>query len=140
MFEETKVCSKCKEVKAISSFPYKKAPKKQSYCKECQKEYGRLHYAKNKEDYIARNKIYEQTIRDHIDNLKSKPCHDCSQSFPPICMDFDHVNGQKIQSVSQLMNSNSLKRLLLEIEKCELVCACCHRIRTQNRYHNTKSE
>ncbi|MDP4236659.1 MAG: thiamine pyrophosphate-dependent dehydrogenase E1 component subunit alpha, partial [Bacteroidota bacterium] len=34
--------------------------------------------------------------------LKTKPCLDCGNSFPPECMDFDHVRGEKYGNVSHL--------------------------------------
>lgn len=66
--------------------------------------------------------------------LKSKPCTDCGDQFPPSVMDFDHMRGEKVAEVSALVGSRgSLKRILAEIEKCDLVCANCHRLRTARR-------
>jgi hypothetical protein len=62
--------------------------------------------------------------------LKEKPCRDCEKSFPPCCMDFDHVRGQKFKGVGQMVGQHSLPVILSEISKCDLVCACCHRVRT----------
>ena len=61
--------------------------------------------------------------------LKSGPCTDCGNAFPPECMDFDHVRGEKVQGVSCMSGIAALA----EIEKCDLVCANCHRIRTRER-------
>jgi len=47
-------------------------------------------------------------------------------------MDFDHV-GEKTSEVSALVRTRGTKRLLEEIEQCELVCANCHRERTFKR-------
>jgi len=70
---------------------------------------------------------------------KSRPCIDCGHSFPPECMDFDHVRGEKIMPVSRLSKDwRSLKLLLEEIEKCDVVCANCHRIRTTSRMKETE--
>ena len=68
-----------------------------------------------------------------IDKLKSGPCTDCGKIFPPECMDFDHVRGQKLGNISKM----SLKRALEEVWKCELVCATCHRQRTLERRLDT---
>ena len=38
--------------------------------------------------------------------------------------------GEKVQNISQCQ---SMEALLTEIEKCDVVCAICHRIRTWNR-------
>lgn len=66
--------------------------------------------------------------------LKSGPCTDCGKHFPPIAMDFDHVRGQKTANVSSLYFAPA-ETVMEEIAKCELVCACCHRIRTERNYH-----
>lgn len=63
---------------------------------------------------------------------KDKPCADCGGTFPPECMDFDHVRGRKLLCIGQSWNL-SAERLEREIAKCEVVCANCHRIRTGKR-------
>lgn len=68
--------------------------------------------------------------------MKAGPCFDCGKCFPPECMDFDHVRGEKVGDVGQLFIAVSIEALIDEIEKCDLVCANCHRIRTKKRYNN----
>lgn len=58
------------------------------------------------------------------------PCTDCGHHFAPCQMDFDHVSGQKVKPVSQ-MTGGSWEAIEREIAKCDLVCANCHRVRTQ---------
>ena len=48
-------------------------------------------------------------------------------------MQFDHIGTDKISSVSRLVSGRSRQAVLDEIEKCELVCANCHSIRTWHR-------
>jgi hypothetical protein len=49
-------------------------------------------------------------------------------------MDFDHVRGEKTHILARLRTGRlAWSRLLDELEKCELVCSNCHRIRTQLR-------
>ena len=87
--------------------------------------------------------IYRQKLRDavakhqrkkqaYLNELKSKPCMDCGNTFPPECMDFDHVRGTKFKGVGLLVMYKS-EVLEAEIAKCDLVCANCHRIRTTER-------
>lgn len=67
-----------------------------------------------------------------LQGLKDKPCVDCGGTFPPVCMDFDHVRGKKLFSIGP--NSHVAEdRVLKEIAKCDLVCSNCHRIRTARR-------
>jgi len=54
------------------------------------------------------------------------------KTFPPEAMDFDHVRGHKLSGIAKMYNQ-SLDRILLELRKCDLVCACCHRLRTFER-------
>lgn len=67
--------------------------------------------------------------------LKSKPCTDCGNSFPTCCMDFDHRLGTvKSYNVASMFAHHYNKELILkELDKCDLVCANCHRIRTRDR-------
>ena len=64
------------------------------------------------------------------------PCEDCGAFFPSQAMDFDHVRGHKDLQISTLMKNRSpLSKLLTELEKCDLVCTNCHRIRTYSKYY-----
>jgi hypothetical protein len=73
-----------------------------------------------------------------LDGLKAKPCQDCGGTFPPECMDFDHKPGfEKRRKVAGLFTCSKAK-VLSEIEKCDLVCANCHRTRTVRRNRETK--
>ena len=78
-------------------------------------------------------------IKEAIKKIKNAPCTDCGNVFPPECMDFDHVRGVKKFSIStpSRMRGSTLLDLLEELDKCELVCANCHRIRTRKRMLKT---
>jgi len=54
-------------------------------------------------------------------------------------MDFDHINATtKTGIVSYLTKSGRIGALKKEIQKCELVCANCHRQRTHDRFKELK--
>lgn len=74
-----------------------------------------------------------KTTRKIVLLMKQVPCADCKKFFPPCCMDFDHVRGKKVANVSKIAADGRIEDLLAEIEKCEVVCAICHRIRTAKR-------
>jgi hypothetical protein len=105
---------------------------------EHKKSKDRKYYNENRADYYERNevrneKLWRKTI-DIVDAMKLKPCTDCNKTYMPIQMDFDHVSGEKHDNVSSLMHRHkSLRRVLDEISKCELVCSNCHRVRTEVR-------
>jgi hypothetical protein len=95
----------------------------------------RKHYQANKEQYYRRNLEKKEKMIEWVNNFKSnKPCLDCGLIFPVYCMDFDHRDSLlKLKNISNLKNCGNWKKLFEEIEKCDLVCAICHRIRTHNR-------
>lgn len=74
-------------------------------------------------------------LRGWLVKLKSMPCIDCGGSFENCCMDFDHRIGTiKANNVgSMFAHHHSVDLIKIELEKCDLVCANCHRIRTRNR-------
>lgn len=88
------------------------------------------HYQENRERYIAQAAQRRAMLAKMVREAKDKPCADCQEKFPYYVMDFDHVRGKKIAAISRLINKGSLSALLAEMEKCDVVCANCHRIRT----------
>lgn len=89
-------------------------------------------FRKALEKYSERSRRYK--ANHYINELKSAPCMDCKQIFDSICMDFDHIRGEKKFDISRMTGKGmSLARIQEEIDKCELVCSNCHRIRTKSR-------
>jgi hypothetical protein len=131
-----KICFECKTNKSLDCFS-KNTSKKDglsSHCKECHKILRRNHYLKNKQKIYSQVKQTRSQYKQWFQKLKDKPCADCKNKYPYYCMDFDHLTNNKKFNVSQLYRANRKKELLKEeIEKCELVCANCHRIRTFKR-------
>jgi len=72
---------------------------------------------------------------------------DCGGAFPVVCMDFDHrdgeekhprlthrENGYKRCPISMTaLATQSLRAFKAEVDKCDVVCANCHRLRTERR-------
>ena len=82
-----------------------------------------------------KNRLHNTKKKQFIDNLKeSTPCTDCGLFFPSYVMEFDHRESRNGNpTVAALISKLGLARLKEEIEKCDLVCANCHRIRTFKR-------
>jgi len=59
-------------------------------------------------------------------------CVDCGYAENPDALQFDHVRGDKVRSISQMVLS-AWDKLFAELEKCEVRCANCHAIRTAER-------
>ncbi len=70
--------------------------------------------------------------------LRQHPCTDCGEK-DIIVLDFDHVRGTKRQGISVMIRVGyKWEDILLEIDKCEVVCANCHRKRTAKRGNHFK--
>ena len=76
--------------------------------------------------------VLRKERQERFNTLKSAPCKDCGRYFHPFAMDFDHINPDKKDSnVGRLVwGLTPWDKVLAEIEKCDLVCANCHRLRT----------
>lgn len=99
---------------------------------------ARNHYLANREKMIRRALAHKKNlvskIRENVQELKNTtPCADCGVSYPFYVMQFDHVTGKKLFNVADTSQWSSWKRVLLEIEKCEIVCGNCHAERTYRR-------
>jgi len=130
-----KKCSKCEIEKPINEFNSKGRNKLQPYCRPCDNEHARQYYKKNRERVKKQindaRKIRVANLSNEIRKLKeSVPCADCGKKYPYYVMDFDHITGKKIDNISSMINSGVSKKIKEEIEKCEIVCANCHRERT----------
>lgn len=68
--------------------------------------------------------------REQLIAYKGGRCMDCNRVFPIVCMDFDHrIPAEKSFAIGSNYNK-SIDDLMLEVDKCDLVCSNCHRIRT----------
>lgn len=90
---------------------------------------------------LATNKAWRKRMICEIKMVSG--CMDCGFSGPPEALQFDHVRGVKKFTISGNLNF-AWERILSEIEKCEVVCANCHIIRTtaraRARYANPASD
>ena len=148
-------CSKCKLEKTNDEFYRRANGNLRLDCKSClnkrvseRSKKRFLEISNYKKKYYLENK---QTIREERKDLrkekvkiielnKNKECLDCGKKFPSCAMDFDHRNPKdKKVGISKILNTNySVDVLLEELDKCDLVCACCHRTRTQNWFNENK--
>jgi hypothetical protein len=101
---------------------------------------SKRHYRANKKKIKARSRqrnIKQTEINRHyVTQLKTNSqCIDCGEDNP-LVLDFDHVRGEKIKCISDMVRgAYSLKTLQNEIDKCEIRCSNCHRIATHKRHH-----
>jgi hypothetical protein len=130
-----KVCSICKgKPKPLTAFNKNEARKDghQSHCRECGRKHAKRYYQSNKATMApAIRKAKKARIKENYqriyDYLLAHPCVDCKED-DPVVLDFDHVRGKKKGHVSRLASmGNSWETLEIEILKCDVRCANCHR-------------
>lgn len=94
-------------------------PKRRTYATE--KDYQQ----KRKADFTA-----------VMNRYKASPCADCGGRFDLVSMDFDHRDPSKKEFCVSHMRKGfiSMRRFVEEIEKCDVVCANCHRVRTKKQH------
>lgn len=98
----------------------------------------RRHYERNKEQYSKNNILKKERVREYLENIKNVPCMDCGKSYPSYVMDFDHRDiTKKLGGVGFFASKRSWAKMLAEIEKCDIICANCHRERTSKQMKYT---
>ncbi len=136
---EKKCCSKCNTEKSLKEFNWRDEQKgwRHSFCKTCHAKYRKKHYHNNKDKYIhkasAWNKKQTALLREFIlAYLKSHSCVDCGLNDIRV-LDFDHVKGKFMGISVMVRRCHSIDSIKKEIEKCDVRCANCHRIKTFER-------
>lgn len=87
---------------------------------------------KNREDLYAAQKRHRVRVRaELLEYLSKKRCIDCGEN-DPVVLDFDHIDRKtKSKGIARMLSGHyAWATLLLEIEKCEIRCANCHRRKT----------
>ena len=113
-------CSRCGKNKNSSKFT-----KGRNTCRDCKRDIN-----KN-----SQNKTRERNQQYIIDYLTKNPCNHCGED-DIIVLEFNHL-GNKTDDVSNLLNKgSSLERLIEEINKCEVLCANCHKRFTAKQQNN----
>jgi hypothetical protein len=142
----TKWCYDCKRFKPVEAFAFanKARGSRQGRCRACHAKYRRQHYIRNRDTYIrqevARIRRYRDQNRPLIrEYLRVHPCADCGES-DIIVLDFDHRDpSAKSHNVILLAMHKPWNRVLLEIAKCDVRCANCHRKRTAQQFRWRKA-
>jgi hypothetical protein len=133
-----KRCGRCGQLKPVDDFAWRRKEKGQrhNYCRPCHADYHRAHYLTNRTRYIAQAATQKQALRLErtrylIEYFKAHPCVDCGET-DPVVLEFDHLRDKSFEITAKLITYR-WQRILDEIEKCEVVCANCHRRRTAER-------
>lgn len=137
-----RICTVCKASKPEQDFFYrnKRAEKLHSQCKACyvikRRAIWHDHYhkygSKYRERAVERNKKIKDNLRKILlEYLSDKSCQKCGISDPRV-LEFDHLDSStKSFGIARAIGDTiSWEKILLEIEKCQILCANCHKIRT----------
>jgi hypothetical protein len=96
--------------------------------------YQREWYQRNKEKKKRQNKQRQEGMQALMKyNKHHAACVDCGVRYPHWKLDYDHVRGDKKFCLSRVGNKGSWRLFYEELDKCEIVCANCHRGRTYKR-------
>ena len=132
-----KICSDCTQSLPFDSFNKKKTNKNntiqyQSKCKECNKKYHQQHYRNNKNDYLKKARKwdlnYKRTIYQLLMDSSKNGCRYCNEKDFR-CIEFNHIDrSTKLYNISHMINNSmSIHDIKMELQKCEPVCANCHK-------------
>jgi hypothetical protein len=131
-------CGRCGETKPVESFNWRRKERGQrdNMCRPCWAAYKHEHYSANKLRYITQAAASKQRLRVQrtawlLDYFASHPCCDCGES-DPVVLDFDHRRDKTFE-IAESLTYRKWEVILAEIEKCDVVCANCHRRRTAAR-------
>jgi len=115
----TRICRKCGLIKHEDSFPIFKNKKHHCYCFVCHKDIPK---ERSKENRIM---VYKY--------LLEHPCVDCGETNP-LVLEFDHIGATKKEyNISDLLKQQDQRKIIIEMNKCEVRCRNCHIIKTAER-------
>ena len=121
-----KKCTRCKRIKLISKF-YKNA----YWCKKCFSNY----YKENRQHRINMSNSYIKRNLDFVKKIKNNSlCTKCGFDNP-IALDFHHrdPNQKSFELSGSSVGGRSLETIQEELDKCDILCANCHRILHNDR-------
>lgn len=101
--------------------------------KEFHKQRSREHYLKNQAEIKARTAERKKKQRAAFADFKATlKCNRCGFDHPA-ALDFHHTDPTIKESiVSNLISNGCYTRAKLEMDKCEVLCANCHRLHHYN--------
>ena len=135
-----KECSVCNKTKAVTEF-YKMKRKGGFYytpdCKQCRCKVVKKWREENQQTVYKMEKAKRNKRREEktaiVLELKKRGCSSCGGQFEHYQLDFDHVRGKKVQEIACMVrNATAVSTFKKELEKCDLMCAICHRRKTMS--------
>lgn len=141
------ICNKCGVEKDEKEFYVRNMRKNilHRQCKACYKAHRQKnyenHYLKYREAYLQRAKLRRERLRTEFrtqmkNYMSNKSCQDCGENDIRV-LELDHIepSGKKFTISQAVRLGYSWQDILLEIEKCQVLCANCHKKRTASQFN-----
>lgn len=133
-----KLCVTCREWKEETEFNwrYKSLGVRHPTCRDCHKPFRKNWYENNKERHLKqvqeRKREARNAAREYVwDYLAAHPCIECGEADPRV-LEFHHRHG-KDKAVSEMVTDGYPTATIQgEIDKCDVLCANCHRRKTMD--------
>jgi len=106
------ICGSCKKHKPTDQFYKKTETTKQFYCKDCFNEYVKQRWKERKKKAIE---------------YKGGKCASCGYNRCPDVLEFHHRNSETKEFDWKKLRQMAWNKALKELDKCDLLCANCHR-------------
>ncbi len=129
-----KKCSKCSNEyeETVDNFSPDRGALS-AWCRTCKSDYHKELYKKDpsrKLKLLERNEARQHDIRLKVmDHLYKNPCVKCGEDNP-LVLDFDHLEDKDFSISRAILRTYGWSRIEKEIQKCQVLCANCHRIKT----------
>jgi hypothetical protein len=136
-----RTCRVCQQIKPLELFSKHKryADGVDTECKACAVKRAKA-WDQTETGQLSR-KAAQQRNKDYVYGyLKQNQCVDCGESRWEV-LEFDHVRGQKYCGISAMIQGRlSLNKIKIEIAKCDVRCANCHRLKTYRENGGLRGE
>ena len=82
----------------------------------------------NKQDLYKSQIMRWRRIKEKAIEYKRGKCTICGYNAHPAALDFHHTNPQEKEVTWDKLRLRSWDKIIIELDKCVLLCANCHRI------------
>ena len=141
-----KICTKCLVEKDEDEYfvKDKRTGRLHTQCKSCYKEHRQTyhveHYRKYGDQYRARAKARRTLVRRElqarlIEYMRDKSCIRCGEADIRV-LEFDHIDPttKRLSIARALTYGKPWEYISEEMQKCQILCANCHKKRTAAQY------
>ena len=113
-----------------------------SICRECGKVRSKRYYQENLEKHRQvtakrKNRLIKEVQKKLIEYLEKNPCVSCGEN-DILTLDFDHIHNKEKEICYVVGSGWCWDRVEKEINKCQVLCANCHRKKTHKENNSYK--